>query len=221
MYKCLTKSYLRKKKLKVNKIMDYLGKKVLEVIDCRTKAGLERYYELFPHKRITREKKSNGHVIPSNQIPLIHFLDPINHPKPKRRKRRPYKRNYIQCHPDRLERYTLPIIDELAFQSQSGYTGSLYQLFLGAELDYFDTLQESLNIKPQPGYCSLKDIIKLKIARIKLDMSDRNKFLNKLENWTELQIELGIEQKILPSYGYYHKLLNYINNCLNTNLSVR
>jgi len=194
------------------KIFDFIGKKVWEVIDCTTKAGMDRYELLFDKKLFNKSRKNNTIVLKTNQMLLKWFLynDPILNDK--RMKKRFYKRHYIPTNIQDIDEYILPIIDELSFESNSGYDGSLYQLFLAAELQYFDRLQESQNIKIRNNHCDFKDIIKLEIARIRLGFNEIDQFLKKLNNWIELVHECGIESKYIPSDSYYYKILNLIGH---------
>ena len=193
------------------KILDFIGKKVWEVIDCNTKAGKDRYRELFGKEIFKNSKKSNTTVLKPNQMLLEWYLHNNLILNEKRLKKRFYKRHYIPTNIQDIDEYILPIIDELSFESNSGYDGSLYQLFLAAELQYFDELQESKNIVIRVNYCDFKDIIKLEIARIRLGFNEIDQFLKKLN--------INVRINCILTKEVYKKRNEFEKFCLN-NLKV-
>ena len=141
-YKIITKTKI----IIQYKLLDFIGTSSLEVIDCRTKEGRQRYEELFHRPYPYKQRKSNQIRMKSNQRRLTDFLDSEGSSKVIRRKRPFYKRHYNPIHPKFLKPIPLPFIDQQAIKSKSGYQGSLYQLFLDANLDYFSQWQHQNQI---------------------------------------------------------------------------
>jgi len=194
------------------KILDFLGESILEVVDCRTKAGQERYKQLFRHFFYKRARKSTQIRLRANQRLLSEFLEVPSEPPSKRRKRGFYFRHYIPTSPKLQKRFALPFVDQQAIKSQSGYKGSLYQLFLDDELNYFSKWQKINGIQIHSGNCQVEDIFRLELARIRLSILETSNFLRKLQDWKELQVECGIEQKQIPTHSHYLQILQKVGH---------
>lgn len=190
--------------------MDFLGYLHHETIDCRTKEGRIRYEQLFRKNFPRKKRRSSQQRTKTNQRSLLEFIAGTPLYGKKRRKRAHYKRHYNPIPPNLQKEVALPVIDQLSIKSKSGYMGSLYQLFIDAELSFFAKWQQQQHITIFSHNCQIDDIIRLELARIRLGFPQLSTFLSYLSDWDELRIELGIEQKQIPSQPQYIKILKIL-----------
>ena len=87
----------------------------------------------------------------------------------QQRKRRPYKRYYNPAPVTAYKRLLQPVIDNLAIENRFGYQGPLYQIFLSGDLEFFAQWQQEYALTFQKNECRVEDIIRLEIARIRLE----------------------------------------------------
>lgn len=190
--------------------MDFLGYLHHETIDCRTKEGRVRYEQIFQRPFPQKKRRSSQRRKKPRQRSLLEFIPHSPLYGKKRRKRAHYKRHYNPAPPRLQKEFTLPLIDQLAIESNSGYMGSLYQLFLDAELSFFVNWQQQNQIIIFSHNCQIDEVIRLELARIRLGIPQLSTFLGFLGDWEELRIELGIEQKQIPSHSQYIKILKLL-----------
>ncbi|OLS22443.1 MAG: hypothetical protein HeimC3_30760, partial [Candidatus Heimdallarchaeota archaeon LC_3] len=188
-------------------LLDFIGLQVNETIDCRTKEGKKRYQNLF-HRPFPEEKrKTKQRRLKNKQRLLIEFIENREYSIKERRKRTFYDRHYNSIHPKLKKDFAIPFVDQQAIKSNSGYQGSLYQLFLDADLSFFTTWQQLQGITIFTTNCQVEDIVRLELVRIRLGINTLSSFLNILEDWEELQVECGVENKHLPSQTQYLRIL--------------
>jgi len=189
------------------KIIDFFDEVVWEVIDCQTKAGQERYAQLFGHAFPKKKRKSNQILLRAGQRQLIDFFTGEVTSNPQRRRRASYDRHYNPCPLDLLEPVALPFTEQQAIQSQSGFQGHLYHIFLSNGFEYFVRKQQQANIHIFSSNCQWDDIIRLEIARIRLGIEKLSQFLCFLRDWEELRVECGVVDKNVPTHAHYYRIL--------------
>ncbi|MHA1170216.1 MAG: hypothetical protein ACTSRU_20505, partial [Candidatus Hodarchaeales archaeon] len=189
------------------KIMDFFGKFELEVIDCRTKAGRERFKQINGRPFPMKKRKRHQVLLKAGQQQLIDFFTVENSPKPQERRRASYDRHYNPAPSELLEPVTLPYTEQQAIQIQDGFEGYLYHVFLSNSFDYFAKKQQMADITIFSNNCQWDDIIRLEIARIRLGINKLSQFLVFLADWEELQVECGITGKQIPSQAHYFRCL--------------
>ncbi len=189
------------------KIMDFFGKFEWELIDCRTKAGRERYKQIngcaFPSKK----RKRHQVLLKAGQQQLMDFFTVERSLESQERRRASYDRHYNPAPSDLLEPITLPYTEQQAIQNQDGFEGYLYHVFLSNSFDYFTRKQQQTNVHIFSNNCQWDDIMRLEIARIRLGINKLSQYLVFLADWEELRIECGINDKQVPSQAHYFRCL--------------
>jgi len=187
--------------------MDFFDEVVWEVIDCQTKAGQERYAQIFGRAFPKKKRKSNQILLMAGQRQITKFFIGEATPNPQRRRRASYDRHYNPCPSELLEPVALPFTEQQAIQSQNGFQGYLYHIFLSNSFDYFTEKQQQANVHIFSSNCQWDDIIRLEIARIRLGIEKLSQFLYFLQDWEELRVECGIAGKRVPDQAHYYRCL--------------
>ena len=112
------------------KIWDFYGEIVWEVIDCRTKAGHERFEAVFGYQLVKTCHKSNQIILRSGQHQLWEYFVQPDPPSQFRRRRAPYDRHYNPAPPEVIGSIQLPFTEQQAIKAMKGFEGHLYHLFL-------------------------------------------------------------------------------------------
>lgn len=194
------------------KILDFFGNFEWEVIDCRTKAGQERYKQLYGRSFAKKKRKNRQVLLRAGLRQLIDFFTKDGLSKPQRRCRASYDRHYNPAPPESLEPVVLPFSEQQAIQGQNGFQGHLYHIFLTNSFDYFKQKQQQANVSIFSSNCQWDDIIRLELARIRLGFEKLDQYLDFLECWGELRVECGIVDKNVPSQSHYINCLNGIGS---------
>ena len=110
--------------------MDFFGEFSWEVIDCTTKAGRERYEQLFQRDFPKRSRARNQVLKRAGQRKLLPYLTTPSPSLLPPRHRAPYKRHYNPAPLKAVHLLQLPLTEQSAIESQDGFDGYLYHLFL-------------------------------------------------------------------------------------------
>lgn len=192
------------------KIWDFFGKVVWEVIDCLSKAGQERYRQIFGRELPKYSRKRNQILLRAGQRQLDPYFNDQTTPLEVRRRRAPYDRHYNPCPPHLQPVIPLPFTEQQAIKSQNGFKGYLYHIFVSNPLKYFQRSQQEAGVHIFSTNCQWEDIIRLELTRIRLGVGKLTQFLAMLQDWEELRTECGLTEKYVPSVTHYYRSLTTI-----------